>query len=109
MRKLRILYSRLAFGVRYALAYIWTAIMVIGIAFGIEVDNTYFWIVPSSIILGLFILKDKIDRILTILLILNTGFFILNILTENVDKWSVIGMELMIIIIGPLFFKEHAN
>ena len=109
MRKLRILYSRLAFGVRYALAYIWTAIMVIGIAFGIEVDNTYFWIVPGSIILGLFILKDKIDRILTILLILNTGFFILNILTENVDKWSVIGMELMIIIIGPLFFKEHAN
>lgn len=80
-----------------------------GIACGVEVDNTYFWIVPGSIILGIFILKDKIDRILSILLILNTGFFILDILTENVDKWSVITMELMIIIIGPLFFKEHAN
>ena len=109
MKKIRIAYSKLAFGVRYALAYVWTVIMVMGIAFGVKFDNTYFWLVPESIILGLFILKDKIDRVLSILLILNTGFFILEILTENVDKWSVIAMELMIIIIGPLFFKEHAN
>lgn len=109
MKKIRIAYSKLAFGVRYALAYVWTVIMVMGIAFGVKLDNTYFWIVPGSIILGIFILKDKIDRILSILLILNTGFFILDILTENVDKWSVITMELMIIIIGPLFFKEHAK
>lgn len=109
MKKIRIAYSKLAFGVRYALAYVWTVIMVIGIAFGVKLDNTYFWLVPGSIILGLFILKDKIDRVLSILLILNTGFFILEILTENVDKWSVITMELMIIIIGPLFFKEHAK
>ena len=109
MKKIRIAYSKLAFGVRYALAYVWTGIMVMGIAFGVKLDNTYFWLVPGSIILGLFILKDKIDRVLSILLILNTGFFILEILTENVDKWSVITMELMIIIIGPLFFKEHAK
>ncbi len=109
MKKIRIAYSKLAFGVRYALAYVWTVIMVMGIAFGVKFDNTYFWLVPGSIILGLFILKDKIDRVLSILLILNTGFFILEILTENVDKWSVIAMELMIIIIGPLFFKEHAK
>lgn len=109
MKKIRIAYSKLAFGVRYALAYVWTVIMVMGIAFGVKLDNTYFWLVPGSIILGLFILKDKIDRDLSILLILNTGFFILEILTENVDKWSVITMELMIIIIGPLFFKEHAK
>lgn len=109
MKKIRIAYSKLAFGVRYALAYVWTVIMVMGIAFGVKLDNTYFWLVPRSIILGLFILKDKIDRVLSILLILNTGFFILEILTENVDKWSVITMELMIIIIGPLFFKEHAK
>lgn len=109
MKKIRISYSKLAFGVRYALAYVWTVIMVMGIAFGVKLDNTYFWLVPGSIILGLFILKDKIDRVLSILLILNTGFFILEILTENVDKWSVIAMELMIIIIGPLFFKEHAK
>ena len=109
MQKRRIAYSKLAFGVRYALAYVWTVIMVMGIAFGVKLDNTYFWLVPGSIILGLFILKDKIDRVLSILLILNTGFFILEILTENVDKWSVITMELMIIIIGPLFFKEHAK
>lgn len=109
MKKIRIAYSKLAFGVRYALAYVWTVIMVMGIAFGVKLDNTYFWLVPGSIILGLFILKDKIDRVLSILLILNTGFFILDILTENVDKWSVIAMELMIIIIGPLFFKEHAK
>lgn len=109
MKKIRIAYSKLAFGVRYALAYVWTVIMVMGIAFGVKLDNTYFWLVPGSIILGLFILKDKIDRVLSILMILNTGFFILEILTENVDKWSVITMELMIIIIGPLFFKEHAK
>ena len=109
MKKIRIAYSKLAFGVRDALAYVWTVIMVMGIAFGVKLDNTYFWLVPGSIILGLFILKDKIDRVLSILLILNTGFFILEILTENVDKWSVITMELMIIIIGPLFFKEHAK
>ena len=109
MKKIRIAYSKLAFGVRYALAYVWTVIMVMGIAFGVKLDNTYFWLVPGSIILGLFILKDKIDRVLSILQILNTGFFILEILTENVDKWSVITMELMIIIIGPLFFKEHAK
>ena len=109
MKKIRIAYSKLAFGVRYALAYVWTVIMVMGIAFGVKLDNTYFWLVPGSIILGLVILKDKIDRVLSILLILNTGFFILEILTENVDKWSVITMELMIIIIGPLFFKEHAK
>lgn len=109
MKKIRIAYSKLAFGVRYALAYVWTVIMVMGIAFGVKLDNTYFWLVPGSIILGLFILKDKIDRVLSILLILNTGFFIQEILTENVDKWSVITMELMIIIIGPLFFKEHAK
>lgn len=109
MKKIRIAYSKLAFGVRYALAYVWTVIMVMGIAFGVKLDNTYFWLVPGSIILGLFILKDKIDRVLSILLILNTVFFILEILTENVDKWSVIAMELMIIIIGPLFFKEHAK
>lgn len=109
MKKIRIAYSKLAFGVRYALAYVWTVIMVMGIAFGVKLDNTYFWLVPGSIILGIFILKDKIDRVLSILLILNTGFFILEILTENVDKWSVITMELMIIIIGPLFFKEHAK
>lgn len=109
MKKIRIAYSKLAFGVRYALAYVWTVIMVMGIAFGVKLDNTYFWLVPGSIILGLFLLKDKIDRVLSILLILNTGFFILEILTENVDKWSVITMELMIIIIGPLFFKEHAK
>lgn len=109
MKKIRIAYSKLAFGVRYALAYVWTVIMVMGIAFGVKLDNTYFWLVPGSIILGLFILKDKIDRVLSILLILNTGFFILEILIENVDKWSVITMELMIIIIGPLFFKEHAK
>ena len=109
MKKIRIAYSKLAFGVRYALAYVWTVIMVMGIAFGVKLDNTYFWLVPGSIILGLFILKDKIDRVLSILLILNTGFFILDILTENVDKLSVITMELMIIIIGPLFFKEHAK
>ena len=109
MKKIRIAYSKLAFGVRYALAYVWTVIMVMGIAFGVKLDNTYFWLVPGSIILGLFILKDKIDRVLSILLILNTGFFILEILTENVDKWSVITMELMIMIIGPLFFKEHAK
>lgn len=109
MKKIRIAYSKLAFGVRYALAYVWTVIMVMGIAFGVKLDNTYFWLVPGSIILGLFILKDKIDRVLSILLILNTVFFILEILTENVDKWSVITMELMIIIIGPLFFKEHAK
>lgn len=109
MRKLRMFYSKLDFSVRYALAYIWTAVMVIGIVLGAEVDNTYFWLVPGSIILGLFILKDKIDRVLRILLMMNTVFFILDILTENVDKLSVITMELMIIIIGPLFFKEHAK
>lgn len=109
MRKLRMFYSKLDFSVRYALAYIWTAVMVIGIVLGAEVDNTYFWIVPLALIVGIFILKDKIERFLSILLILNTGFFILEILTENVDKWSVITMELMIIIIGPLFFKEHAK
>lgn len=109
MRKLRMFYSKLDFSVRYALAYIWTAVMVIGIVLGAEVDNTYFWIVPLALIVGIFILKDKIERVLSILLILNTGFFILEILTENVDKLSVITMELMIIIIGPLFFKEHAK
>lgn len=109
MKKIRIAYSKLAFGVRYALAYVWTVIMVMGIAFGVKLDNSYFWLVPGSIILGLFILKDKIDRFLRILLMMNTVFFILDILTENVDKLSVITMELMIIIIGPLFFKEHAK
>ena len=109
MRKLRMFYSKLDFSVRYALAYIWTAVMVIGIVLGAEVDNTYFWIVPLALIVGIFILKDKIERFLRILLMMNTVFFILDILTENVDKWSVITMELMIIIIGPLFFKEHAN
>lgn len=109
MRKLRMFYSKLAFGVRYALAYIWTAVMVIGIVLGAEVDNTYFWIVPLALIVGIFILKDKIERFLRILLMMNTVFFILDILTENVDKLSVITMELMIIIIGPLFFKEHAK
>lgn len=109
MRKLRMFYSKLDFSVRYALAYIWTAVMVIGIVLGAEVDNTYFWIVPLALIVGIFILKDKIERFLRILLMMNTGFFILEILTENVDKWSVITMELMIIIIGPLFFKEHAK
>lgn len=109
MKKIRIAYSKLAFGVRYALAYVWTVIMVMGIAFGVKLDNTYFWLVPGSIILGLFILKDKIDRVLRILLMMNTVFFMLDILTENVDKLSVITMELMIIIIGPLFFKEHAK
>ncbi len=109
MRKLRMFYSKLDFSVRYALAYIWTAVMVIGIVLGAEVDNTYFWIVPLALIVGIFILKDKIERFLRILLMMNTVFFILDILTENVDKLSVITMELMIIIIGPLFFKEHAN
>lgn len=109
MRKLRMFYSKLDFSVRYALAYIWTAVMVIGIVLGAEVDNTYFWIVPLALIVGIFILKDKIERFLKILLMMNTVFFILDILTENVDKLSVITMELMIIIIGPLFFKEHAN
>ncbi len=109
MRKLRMFYSKLDFSVRYALAYIWTAVMVIGIVLGAEVDNTYFWIVPLALIVGIFILKDKIERFLRILLMMNTVFFILDILTENVDKWSVITMELMIIIIGPLFFKEHAK
>ena len=97
-------YSKLDFSVRYALAYIWTAVMVIGIVLGAEVDNTYFWIVPLALIVGIFILKDKIERFLRILLMMNTVFFILDILTENVDKLSVITMELMIIIIGPLFF-----
>ena len=83
--------------------------MVIGIVLGAEVDNTYFWIVPLALIVGIFILKDKIERFLRILLMMNTVFFILDILTENVDKLSVITMELMIIIIGPLFFKEHAK
>jgi hypothetical protein len=109
MRKLRMFYSKLDFSVRYALAYIWTAVMVIGIVLGAEVDNTYFWIVPLALIVGIFILKDKIERFLRILLMMNTVFFILDILTENVDKLSVITMELMIIIIGPLFFKEHAK
>ena len=109
MKKIRMFYSKLDFGVRYTLAYIWTAIVVIGIACGVEVDNTYFWIVPLALIVGIFILKDKIERFLRILLMMNTVFFILDILTENVDKWSVITMELMIIIIGPLFFKEHAK
>ena len=109
MRKLRMFYSKLDFSVRYALAYIWTAVMVIGIVLGAEVDNTYFWIVPLALIVGIFILKDKIERFLRILLMMNTAFFILDILTENVDKLSVITMELMIIIIGPLFFKEHAK
>lgn len=109
MRKLRMFYSKLDFSVRYALAYIWTAVMVIGIVLGAEVDNTYFWIVPLALIVGIFILKDKIERFLRILLMMNTVFFILDILTENVDKLSVITMELMIIILGPLFFKEHAN
>lgn len=109
MRKLRMFYSKLDFSVRYALAYIWTAVMVIGIVLGAEVDNTYFWIVPLALIVGIFILKDKIERFLRILLMMNTVFFILDILTENVDKLSVITMELMIIIIVPLFFKEHAK
>ena len=109
MRKLRMFYSKLDFSVRYALAYIWTAVMVIGIVLGAEVDNTYFWIVPLALIVGIFILKDKIERFLRILLMMNTVFFILDILPENVDKLSVITMELMIIIIGPLFFKEHAK
>ena len=109
MRKLRMFYSKLDFSVRYALAYIWTAVIVIGIVLGAEVDNTYFWIVPLALIVGIFILKDKIERFLRILLMMNTVFFILDILTENVDKLSVITMELMIIIIGPLFFKEHAK
>ena len=109
MRKLRMFYSKLDFSVRYALAYIWSAVMVIGIVLGAVVDNTYFWIVPLALIVGIFILKDKIERFLRILLMMNTVFFILDILTENVDKLSVITMELMIIIIGPLFFKEHAK
>lgn len=109
MKKIRMFYSKLAFGVRDALAYIWTAIMVIGIAFVVKLDNKYFWIVPIALIVGILIVKDRLERFLAILLMLNTGFFILDILTENVDKWSVITMELMIIIIGPLFFKEHAK
>lgn len=74
MRKLRMFYSKLDFSVRYALAYIWTAVMVIGIVLGAEVDNTYFWIVPLALIVGIFILKDKIERFLRILLMMNTVF-----------------------------------
>lgn len=109
MRKLRMFYSKLNFCVKYALAYIWTAIMVIGIVFGIKFDNTYFLIVPIALIVGILIIKVRLDRFLTIALMLNTSFFMLDILNGNVDKSSVIAMELMIFIIGPLFFKEHAK
>ena len=64
MEKLRIKYSKLAFSIRYALAYIWTAIMVIGIVLGTKLNNTYFWIVPLALIIGIFILKDKLERFL---------------------------------------------
>ena len=42
MKKIRIAYSKLAFGVRYALAYVWTVIMVMGIAFGVNLTTLTF-------------------------------------------------------------------
>ena len=57
-------YSKLAFSIMYALAYIWTAIMVIGIVLGTKRNNIYFWIVPLALIIGIFILKDKLERFL---------------------------------------------
>ena len=57
-------------------------------------------------------MKDKIHWVSRILLMMNTVFFIPWRCREQriVHKLSVITMELMInLVIGPLFFKEHAN
>ena len=61
MRKLRMFYSKLDFSVRYALAYIWTAVMVIAIVLGAEVDSTYFWIVPLALIVEYLFLKIRLN------------------------------------------------
>lgn len=109
MRKLRIMYSNLSFGVRYALAYIWTAIMVLGIVLGAKIDNTYFWIDAGALMCVILILKDKIDGLLKTLLYMNVVCFVVEILTNSIDKWSVLAIEMLILIIGPKFFREHAN
>lgn len=109
MRRLRIGFAKLSFNVKYALAYVWTAISVVAIFLGAKTDINYFWIIPAMCSIALWLFKDKISRFLSIILAIDIALVILTIATKNISMGNIITMEIIIVVLGPLFFKEHAS
>ena len=91
------------------MSYIWTAISIVAIFLGAKFDTNYFWIVPAMCIIAWMLFADEMSRLLSTILAIDIGLVIIAIATHNVSIGNILTMEIVIIILGPLFFKEHAN
>lgn len=109
MKKIRISFERLSFNTRYAVSYIWTAISIVAIFLGAKFDTNYFWIVPAMCIIAWMLFADEMSRLLSTILAIDISLVIIAIATHNVSIGNILTMEIVIIILGPLFFKEHAK
>lgn len=109
MKKLRTKFYGLSFTIRYVIAYLWTALAILSLLFGAICEYKYFWGIPVLMLIALVIEKDQLDIFIKGIMVMDMVFWMLDIFSRDMNIFTILAIEVLIIILGPIFFKEHAD
>lgn len=109
MAKLRTKFYKLNVNIGIVLAYVWTFAAIAGIALGAMVDNLYFLAIPVLMLIPLEVGKTRMSFLFRMWVIIGMIGLILDVATKDIGRFTIYASELIIILVGPVFFKEHAS
>lgn len=108
-RKIRIRFYSLDFETRYAISFVWTGLAILGLLFGATYENSYFLMIPVLMLFALVIGYKRMGFFLKFITISQMLFLVSDVITNQIDIMRIIMIELLIVLVGPIFFEEHAD
>lgn len=108
-RRIRIRFYELDFETRYAISFVWAGLVVLGLLLGATSENTYFLMIPVVMLFALIIGYKRMRFFTKFVIISQMLLLVSDVITNQIDIMRIIMIELLIFIVGPIFFEEHAD
>lgn len=109
MTKLRTKFYTISFTARFIMSLVWTFAALLCILGGVKVDRIILLGIPVLMLIALIIGKNRMRRPFRIWVIAGMMILFFDVIANAVDIYTVIVQEIIIILVGPVFFKEHAK
>lgn len=108
-RKIRIKFFELDFEIRYLISFVWAGLVVLGLLLGATHENSYFLMIPVVMLFALIIGYKRMGFFTKFVIISQMLLLVSDVITNQIDIMRIIMIELLIFIVGPIFFEEHAD
>ena len=105
-RRIRIRFYELDFETRYAISFVWAGLVVLGLLLGATSENTYFLMIPVVMLFALIIGYKRMRFFTKFVIISQMLLLVSDVITNQIDIMRIIMIELLIFIVGPIFFRR---